>query len=31
MLEYIAATDATGELPLLNRNTYAQALAAGRI
>jgi len=30
MLEYIAATDATGELPLLNRETYARALSAGR-
>ena len=30
MLDYIAATDATGELPLLHRETYAQALAAGR-
>ena len=30
MLEYIATTDATGELPLLNRETYARALAAGR-
>jgi enoyl-CoA hydratase/carnithine racemase len=31
MLDYIAATDATGELPLLNRETYARALAAGRL
>ena len=31
MLEYIAATEATGELPLLNRETYARALSAGRI
>jgi enoyl-CoA hydratase/carnithine racemase len=31
MLEYIATTDATGELPLLNRETYARALAAGRL
>ena len=31
MLEYIATTDATGELPLLNRETYARALSAGRI
>lgn len=30
MLEYIATTDATGELPLLNRETYARALSAGR-
>jgi hypothetical protein len=31
MLEYIATTDATGELPLLNRDTYARALSAGRL
>ena len=31
MLDYIATTEVTGELPLLNRDTYAQALAAGRI
>jgi hypothetical protein len=31
MLEYIATTDATGELPLLDRETYARALSAGRI
>jgi len=30
MLEYIATTEATGELPLLNRETYTQALDAGR-
>src|SRR5205823_9511529 len=30
MLEYIATTDATGELPLLNREMYARALGAGR-
>jgi enoyl-CoA hydratase/carnithine racemase len=30
MLEYIATTEATGELPLLNRETYARALEAGR-
>jgi len=30
MREYIATTNATGELPLLNRETYARALAAGR-
>ena len=30
MLEYLATTDATGELPLLHRETYARALAAGR-
>ena len=31
MLEYIATTDATGELPLLNRETYARAPAPGGI
>jgi enoyl-CoA hydratase/carnithine racemase len=31
MLEYIAATNATGELPLLNRETFARALGSGRI
>jgi enoyl-CoA hydratase/carnithine racemase len=31
MIEYIAATDATGELPLLNRETYERALSAGRL
>ena len=31
MLAYIAATEATGELPLLNRETYARALSAGRL
>ncbi len=31
MLEYIATTDATGELPLLNRDAYTRALAAGRL
>lgn len=30
MLDYIAVTDATGELPLLNRQMYARALDAGR-
>ena len=30
MLEYIATTDATGELPLFNHETYARALDAGR-
>lgn len=29
MLAYIATTDATGELPLMNREAYARALAAG--
>lgn len=31
MLAYLAATEATGELPLLNRDTYARALRAGRM
>ena len=31
MLAYIAAMEATGELPLLNRETYARALNEGRI
>jgi hypothetical protein len=31
MLEYIATTDSTGELPLMNPETYARALAAGRL
>jgi hypothetical protein len=31
MLEYIATTEATGELPLLDRKTYDRALSAGRI
>ena len=31
MLAYIAATEATGELPLLNRETYAHALSTGRL
>jgi enoyl-CoA hydratase/carnithine racemase len=31
MLEYVAATEATGELPLLNRTTYERALSTGRI
>jgi len=31
MLAYIAATEATGELPLMNRETYARALHEGRI
>ena len=31
MLAYIAATEATGELPLLNRETYARALSTGRV
>src|SRR3954471_51154 len=31
MLEYIATTEATGELPLLDRKTYDRALSTGRI
>jgi enoyl-CoA hydratase/carnithine racemase len=31
MLKYIAATKATGDLPLLNRKTYARALSVGRL
>ena len=31
MLGYMAATDATGELPLYNPGTYAQALESGRV
>lgn len=31
MLEYIAATEATDELPLMNRETYAHALKVGSI
>ena len=31
MLAYVAATEATGELPLLNRETYARALSTGRV
>src|SRR6266702_7081712 len=31
ILAYIAATEATGELPLLNREAYARALKEGRI
>jgi enoyl-CoA hydratase/carnithine racemase len=31
MLAYLAATEATGELPLMNRETYAHALSTGRI
>src|SRR4029453_592072 len=29
MIEYLATTDATGELPLYNRDTYARALDSG--
>ncbi|RNM12090.1 enoyl-CoA hydratase/isomerase family protein [Nocardioides pocheonensis] len=31
MREYIATTNATGELPLLNRETYERALSSGRM
>jgi enoyl-CoA hydratase/carnithine racemase len=31
MREYMAATDATGDLPLLDRETYARALSVGRL
>ena len=31
MLDYIATTEATGELPLLDRKTYDRALRTGRI
>lgn len=31
MLEYIASTEATGELPLLNRQKYEHALSVGRL
>lgn len=31
MLEYVATTEATGELPLLNRKTYERALSTGRM
>ena len=31
MLKYIATTETTGELPFLNRKTYARALSTGRI
>jgi hypothetical protein len=31
MLDYMETTDATGELPLYNPDTYAQALGAGRV
>ena len=30
MIEYLATTDATGELPLYNPDTYARGLASGR-
>jgi hypothetical protein len=31
MLDYIGTTDATGELPLYNPDTYARALEAGHV
>lgn len=31
MLDYQASTDATGELPLYDRETYARALASGSV
>jgi len=31
MIEYLATTDATGELPLYNRDTYARALESGHV
>ena len=31
MLDYIATTEATGELPLLDRKTYERALNTGRM
>jgi hypothetical protein len=31
MLNYIAATKSTGELPLMNRETYARALSTGHL
>jgi enoyl-CoA hydratase/carnithine racemase len=31
MINYIAATKATGELPLMNKETYARALSTGRL
>lgn len=31
MLEYVVATEATGDLPLLDPKTYARALREGRI
>jgi len=30
MIEYLATTDATGELPLYNPDTYARAVESGR-
>ena len=31
MIDYLAATDSTGELPLYNPDTYARALKSGRV
>ena len=31
MIEYLATTDATGELPLYNPDTYGRALESGRV
>jgi hypothetical protein len=31
MLDYLATTEATGELPLYRPDTYAQALDSGRV
>jgi hypothetical protein len=31
MLQYLADTESTGELPLYRPDTYAQALASGRL
>jgi hypothetical protein len=31
MLDYMKTTDVTGELPLYNPDTYAQALASGSV
>jgi hypothetical protein len=31
MLDYLASTEATGELPLYHGDTYARALEAGRV
>ena len=31
MIDYLATTDATGELPLYNPDTYARALKSGRV
>ena len=31
MLDYLATTEVTGELPLYRPDTYAQALESGRV